>query len=78
MRADNLSASPLWEPPIKKVMKTKFCNVVLRDGFVYGLDDVLLECMELETGAVKWKKRRQPVFGHGQIMLIGKYDFGAF
>jgi outer membrane protein assembly factor BamB len=32
---------------------------------------VLLECMELETGAVKCKKRRQPVFGHGQIMLIG-------
>lgn len=67
----NLFANPLWQPPIKKVMKTKFSNVVLRDGFVYGLDDVLLECMELETGAVKWKKRRQPVFGHGQIMLIG-------
>ena len=27
--------------------------------------------MELETGTVKWKKRRDPVFGHGQIMLIG-------
>jgi hypothetical protein len=27
--------------------------------------------MELETGAVKWKKRRVPVFGHGQLMLIG-------
>ena len=44
---------------------------MLRDGYVYGLDDVLLECIELETGAVKWKKRRVPVFGHGQIMLIG-------
>ena len=52
-------------------MKTKFSNVVIRDGYVYGLDDVLLECMELATGAVKWKKRRQPVFGHGQIMLVG-------
>ena len=28
-------------------------------------------CIELETGAVKWKKRRDPEFGHGQIMLIG-------
>jgi outer membrane protein assembly factor BamB len=65
------SATPLWQPPIKKVMKTKFSNVLVRDGFVYGLDDVLLECIELETGAVKWKKRRTPVFGHGQIMLIG-------
>ena len=66
-----LSPMPLWQPPIKKVMKTKFSNVVMRDGYVYGLDDVLLECMELETGTVKWKKRRDRVFGHGQIMLIG-------
>lgn len=69
---DQFKVTPLWQPPIKKVMKTKFSNVVLRDGYVYGLDDVLLQCMELETGDVKWKKRRQPVFGHGQIMLVGK------
>jgi outer membrane protein assembly factor BamB len=62
---------PLWKPAIKRVMKTKFCNVVLRDGFVYGLDDVLLECIELDTGKVRWKHRRQKEFGHGQIMLIG-------
>jgi outer membrane protein assembly factor BamB len=68
---EHISASPLWQPPIKTVMKTKFSNVVLRDGYVYGLDDVLLECIELETGTVIWKKRRVPVFGHGQIMLVG-------
>jgi outer membrane protein assembly factor BamB len=67
----NFSVTPLWNPPIKKVMKTKFSNVLVRDGYVYGLDDVLLECIELGTGAVKWKKRRTPVFGHGQIMLVG-------
>jgi hypothetical protein len=44
---------------------------VIRDGFVYGLDDVLLSCIELETGKLKWKKRRDPEFGYGQIMLIG-------
>lgn len=66
-----LSADPLWDPPIKNVMKTKMCNVVVHDGFTYGLDDVLLECIEAETGAVQWKKRRRPEFGHGQIMLIG-------
>lgn len=63
-------AEPIWQPAIKKVMKTKFSNVLVRDGFIYGLDDVLLECIEIDSGAVKWKKRRQPVFGHGQIMLI--------
>jgi outer membrane protein assembly factor BamB len=67
----NYTVRPLWQPPIKKVMKTKFSNVLVRDGYVYGLDDVLLECIELETGALKWKKRRTPVFGHGQIMLVG-------
>jgi outer membrane protein assembly factor BamB len=65
------SADPVWVPPIKTVMKTKMCNVVVHDGFIYGLDDVLLECIQLETGAVQWKKRRRPEFGHGQIMLIG-------
>ncbi|MEX2310597.1 MAG: PQQ-binding-like beta-propeller repeat protein [Pirellulales bacterium] len=70
--AGKFSAHPLWDPAIKRVMKTKFSNVVIRDGFVYGLDDVLLECIELETGKVRWKKRRSPVFGHGQIMLIGE------
>jgi len=67
----DFTAEPLWNPPIKRVMKTKFCNIVLRDGYVYGLDDVLLSCIELDTGKVKWKKRRSPSFGHGQIMLIG-------
>ncbi len=62
---------PLWDPPIKRVMKTKFSNVVVRDGYVYGLDDVLLCCVEIATGDVKWKKRRNPAFGHGQIMLVG-------
>jgi outer membrane protein assembly factor BamB len=65
------AAEPLWDPPIKRVMKTKFANVVVRDGYVYGLDEVLLSCVEIATGDVKWKKRRNPAFGHGQIMLIG-------
>ena len=69
--AGQWAVQPVWSPPIKPVMKTKFTNAVLRDGFVYGLDDVILECIELETGTVQWKKRRQPPFGYGQIMLVG-------
>jgi outer membrane protein assembly factor BamB len=67
-----IAVRPLWNPPIKRVMKTKFSNIVVRDGFIYGLDDVLLSCIELATGNVRWKKRRTPVFGHGQIMLVGE------
>lgn len=65
------AAEPSWQPPIKKVMKSKFSNVVFHEGRLYGLDDVLLECAQPATGEVLWKNRRQPAFGHGQIMLIG-------
>jgi outer membrane protein assembly factor BamB len=69
--AGKFAAEPLWRPAIKRVMKTKMCNVVVRDGSIYGLDDVLLECIDADSGAVRWKKRRSPEFGHGQIMLVG-------
>lgn len=63
--------TPLWQPAVKKVMKTAFSNVVIRNGYVYGISDVMLQCVELETGRKMWNKRRSPAFGHGQIMLIG-------
>ena len=62
---------PLWKPAIRPVMKTKMGNDVVRDGFVYGLDGGILQCLELETGKSRWKKRRHPAIGHGQIMLVG-------
>ncbi len=62
---------PAWRGGLKPVMKTKMGNVVIRDGYVYGIDDVNLQCIKLETGKKQWKKRRRPKFGHGQIMLFG-------
>jgi outer membrane protein assembly factor BamB len=62
------SSRPYGELP---VMKTKMSNILVRDGYVYGLDDVNLQCIELETGKKRWKKRRSPKFGYGQVMLIG-------
>lgn len=55
----------LWHA---KVMKTKFSNVVIREGFVYGLDDGILSCIELESGKRRWKKGR---YGYGQNLLVG-------
>ncbi|MCH2115424.1 MAG: PQQ-like beta-propeller repeat protein [Pirellulales bacterium] len=66
--------TPLWKGRQYgqlPVMKTKMGNVVIRDGYVFGLDNVSLQCIELESGKRLWKKRRNPTFGHGQIMLIG-------
>ncbi len=62
---------PLWSGGVRPVMKTKMGNVVVREGYVYGIDDVNLQCIELETGKKRWKKRRRPKFGHGQILLLG-------
>ncbi len=66
-----IQITPVWQPAIKTVMKTKMCNVVMRNGFVYGLDNGIMQCIDLETGKSQWKKRRRPAIGHGQIMLIG-------
>lgn len=60
----------IWK---RTLMKTKMCNVIIRDGYVYSLDEVNLECVELDTGNLQWKKRRQPSFGHGQVLLVGEH-----
>ncbi len=51
----------------RRVMKTKFTNVVVHEDHVYGLNDTFLECIELQTGERKWKKR----YDYGQILLVG-------
>lgn len=63
----------LWQPPIKPVLKTKMGNVVVRDGLAFGIDGVLLQCVDIETGKSLWKKRRRPSFGHGQLLLVDKH-----
>jgi outer membrane protein assembly factor BamB len=55
----------LWE---KSLMKTKFTTPVLYKGFIYGLDDGILECIDVKTGKKRWKDGR---YGHGQILLAG-------
>ncbi len=47
-------------------MKNKFTSSVLHEGFVYGLDENILTCLDVATGDVKWKGGR---YGYGQIIL---------
>jgi len=49
-------------------LKAKFTNVVHRDGYLYGLDDGRLACIDVVTGARRWKGGR---YGHGQTILAG-------
>jgi outer membrane protein assembly factor BamB len=48
-------------------MKAKLANLVARNGFLYGLDDGILACLDLRDGSQRWKEGR---YGHGQGLLI--------
>jgi outer membrane protein assembly factor BamB len=51
-------------------MKNRQSSSVLHDGFIYGLDEGILACLDASTGALKWKGGR---YGHGQVLLAGDY-----
>jgi outer membrane protein assembly factor BamB len=59
-----LSAEELWR---NKMMKTQFNSAGYRDGFLYGLDDGLLACVEASTGQRRWKDGR---YGAGQSLIV--------
>jgi len=46
-------------------MKNKFNSSVLHEGYVYGLDEGILTCLDVNTGNRKWKGGR---YGYGQII----------
>jgi outer membrane protein assembly factor BamB len=60
---DNLTATTIWE---NINMKNKFNSSVLHNGFVYGLDEGILTCLDVNTGERKWKGGR---YGYGQVLL---------
>lgn len=59
------AAKQVWK---SAALKAKFANLIVRQGFVFGLDDGMFTCLELKTGVRKWKDGR---YGHGQILLVG-------
>lgn len=48
-------------------LKSKFANLIIHNGFAYGLDDGILACIDLADGQLKWKGGR---YGHGQLLLV--------
>lgn len=62
-------AAPTERWRSNRVLQTKFTNVTVIGGHVYGLSDGILECVELETGERKWKRGR---YNHGQILGVGQ------
>jgi outer membrane protein assembly factor BamB len=60
------AVAEVWK---NRAMKSNFSEIVARDGFLYGLDDGILACLDGATGERKWKEGR---YGYGQVMLAGE------
>ncbi len=60
---DQFTARQLWK---NLNLKNKFNSSVFHDGFIYGLDEGILTCLDLATGARRWKDGR---YGYGQVLL---------
>ena len=53
-----------------KDLKAKFSNPVLKDGYLYGLSENLLVCLEAETGKLMWRGKK---YSYGRILLDDKH-----
>lgn len=63
LEANTASVSEIW---FNNRMKNTFSTSVFHDGYVYGLDNGILACVDAETGDRMWKGGR---YGHGQLLL---------
>jgi outer membrane protein assembly factor BamB len=57
----------LWK---NKNLKAKFASAVVWQGYIYGLDEDILVCLDATTGERKWKDGR---YGYGQVLLADGY-----
>ncbi|MGA9772947.1 MAG: PQQ-binding-like beta-propeller repeat protein [Blastocatellia bacterium] len=59
----SFEARKIWE---NSLMKNKFNSSVIYNGYVYGLNEGILTCLDIETGERKWQGGR---YGYGQLVL---------
>lgn len=64
---NSYTATTIWE---NGMMKNKFNSSVLHNGYIYGLDEGILSCLDVKTGERKWKDGR---YGYGQVLLAGDH-----
>jgi outer membrane protein assembly factor BamB len=55
-----------------KDLKAKFSNPVLKDGYLYGLSENLLVCLEAKSGKLMWRGKK---YGYGRILASEKNLF---
>ena len=64
---NSFTATTIWE---NINMKNKFNSSVHHNGYIYGLDEGILTCLDVNTGERKWKGGR---YGYGQVILAGDH-----
>ena len=52
----------LWK---SKLLKTKFSSAIYWDGFIYGLNESRLVCLNAKDGSLKWRGNN---YGYGKIV----------
>ncbi|MEN8775178.1 MAG: PQQ-binding-like beta-propeller repeat protein [Akkermansiaceae bacterium] len=60
-------AKELWH---SLKLKAKFADMVVKDGYLYGLNDGRMTCLNLEDGKSAWRGGN---YGHGQILGVGEH-----
>ena len=58
------SATPRWR---SRAIRPAYNDFVVADGFVYGFDEAIFCCIDLQSGKRRWKAGR---YGHGQVLLL--------
>lgn len=61
---DSWTASRRWT---SKRLQPSFNDFVIHDGSIYGFDGAMFCCVDLRSGARRWKAGR---YGHGQVLLL--------
>ena len=51
-------------------MRNRLSSWVLLDGYIYGLDNAILACLDAATGELMWKGGR---YGSGQLLAAGDH-----
>ena len=59
-----------------KEMRNHYNSCLLLDGYIYGFDNSILKCLDLETGEVKWSDRTvgkgSLVAAEGHLFVLGE------
>jgi hypothetical protein len=65
LRVSPDGAETIWR---SREMKNQFSSSLFHEGYIYGFDNGILECLDAATGERSWRTRG---FGHGSLLRAG-------